>query len=102
MREEFNLKNLGYPMLTEQQKRRQGQTLAACSVLTRPESAFVGSAYGANIGTGAAVYTSVSVDNVLAVALGNSRARTFFCTSTAHDAFVINYICHGLITSLFD
>ena len=32
MREEFNFKNLGYPMLTEQQKRRQGQTLAACSV----------------------------------------------------------------------
>ena len=65
-------------------------------------SAFSGSAYGANVGTRAAVYASVSVDNVLAVALRDCRAGTFVCTSTTHNAFITNYICHVLHTSLLD
>ena len=36
----------------------------------------------------------VSVDNVLAVTLGNALAGTSFSTCTASDALVCNYVCH--------
>ena len=64
-------------------------------------SAFSGSAYGANVGTGAAVYTSVSVDNILTVALGNSIYGALISTSTARDAIVRNLISHEIDLLVF-
>ena len=44
--------------------------------------------------TGTAVNAGISVDNVLAVSLGNCADRTFTFTGTASDAVIGNYICH--------
>ena len=46
------------------------------------------SAYGANTCTSAALYASVSVDNVFSVAFRDSAYRTFACTSTAANTIV--------------
>lgn len=45
----------------------------------------------------AAANASVSVDNVLAVTLGNCVYRTSLSASAASDAIVRNYICHNSI-----
>ncbi len=42
----------------------------------------------------AAIYASVRVDLILAVALGDSADRAFAGAGTAADASIGNYICH--------
>ena len=57
-------------------------------------SALLGSANGAGACTSAAVDASVSVDNVLAVALGNCVYGAAVCASAARNALIGNYVCH--------
>ena len=54
------------------------------------------SAHGALIGASAAIQTSVSVDLVLAITLGNSANRASIGASAASDAIVGNLISHGM------
>ena len=53
------------------------------------------SAYGAYISASAALDASVSVDNELAVALGDSAYGALIGASAARDAIVRNLISHG-------
>ena len=53
-----------------------------------------GSAYRAGASASAAANAGVSVDNVLAVTLGNCVYRTSLSASAASDAIVRNYVCH--------
>lgn len=55
----------------------------------------MGSANRAGACTSAAINASVSVDNILAVALRDSAYRTSISASAASDALVRNYICHS-------
>ena len=52
------------------------------------------SAGRANTCTGTAGDASVSVDNVLAVSLGNSAYRALALAGTATNTRIRNYICH--------
>ena len=53
-----------------------------------------GSAYRASVSASAAADALVSVDNVLAVTLGNTSNRARICASTAADTFIGNFVCH--------
>ena len=52
------------------------------------------SANGASICTSAAFDASVSVNDIDAIAFGDSLNRAFTCASAASDASVGNYVCH--------
>ena len=52
---------------------------------------------GANVSAGAAAYTFVSVDNVLAVTFGDATNRTCVSASAASDAIVRDLECHSKI-----
>ena len=52
------------------------------------------SAYRTNTCTSTALYASVCVDLVLAVALSDSAYRTLTSASTAADALIRNLVCH--------
>ena len=54
----------------------------------------LGSVYGTNTSASAAFDASVSVDNVLAVTLGDAGKGAFACASAAGNASVGNLICH--------
>ena len=53
-----------------------------------------GSSYGTSICTAAAANALVSVDNVLAVALGNATGGASISASAASDALIRNLVCH--------
>lgn len=53
-----------------------------------------GSLYGAGICTSAALDALISVDNVLAVALGDSLYGALCCASAAGDAIITDNVCH--------
>lgn len=55
----------------------------------------LGSANRAGAFARAAVNTSVCVDNILAVALGNSVYGAAVCASATSDALIGNLICHS-------
>ncbi len=57
-------------------------------------SALGNSADRAGSRASAAIYASVRVDLVLAVALGDSAYRAFAGAGTTADASIGNYICH--------
>jgi hypothetical protein len=57
----------------------------------------LGSVYGTHVGTSAAVYAKLGVDNVYVVALGNGFRGTFRFAGSARYAIVGNMICHRLI-----
>ena len=57
----------------------------------------LGCAYGTYVCAGTAVNAGVSVDNVLAVALGNCVYGTFACASTAADALIGNNVSHSYV-----
>ena len=52
------------------------------------------SAYGASVSARAAAYALVSVDNVLAVTLGNATGGATLSASATSDALVRNLVCH--------
>ena len=52
------------------------------------------SAGGAAVFASAAVDANVGIDNILAVTFGYSGYRAYSCASTAHYAFIRNYVCH--------
>ncbi len=58
------------------------------------------SGYRTCICTSAAVYASIGVDLVLAVALADCAYGTGFCTSAAADAGFRNFVCHYKYTSI--
>ena len=60
----------------------------------------VGSAYRANTCASAALDACTSVDNVLAIALGDSANGALTSASAAAYTRTIDYICHVKITSL--
>ncbi len=62
---------------------------------------FSRSAYGASICASAAGDALVSVNNELAVTLGNASYGATVSTCTARDAFVRNLVCHIKNTSIF-
>jgi len=70
----------------------QKRHLKSCVSLT-----LVDSAGRANTCTGTAGDASVSVDNVLAVSLGNSAYRALALAGTATNTRIRNYICHDNI-----
>ena len=49
---------------------------------------------GANLCASAAINAGVSVNYILAVALGNSLYGAAICAGAAGDAVITNYICH--------
>ena len=51
--------------------------------------------YGTSVCTSAAIETCISIDNVDAVALRDSRNRAFSSTSTTSDASISNLVSHG-------
>lgn len=53
-----------------------------------------GCAYGASVSTATAAYASVSVDNVLVIALGDAAGGASISTSAARDAIIRNLVCH--------
>ena len=53
------------------------------------------SAYGASVSARAAAYALVSVDNVLAITLGNATGGACISASAASDAFIGNLKCHN-------
>ena len=52
------------------------------------------SAYRASLSTGTAANALVSVDNVLAITLGNASSGASVCASSARNALVGNLVCH--------
>ncbi len=56
--------------------------------------ALLGSTNGTSLCTSAAISAGVSVDYILTVALRDSITGTLVSTSTAHNALIVNYICH--------
>jgi hypothetical protein len=76
---------------------RYGYRGKLCSLFTLAEKLFsVGSANGTYAVAGTAFNAGVSVDNVLAVALGNSVHGALIGTSAAADAIVIDLISHDI------
>ena len=53
-----------------------------------------GSSNGACVSARAAAYTFISVDNVLAVTLGDATGGACISASAACDAIVGNLVCH--------
>ena len=53
-----------------------------------------GSSYGTSICTAAAANALVSVDNVLAVTLGDAAGGASISASAASDALIRNLVCH--------
>ena len=53
------------------------------------------SAYGASVSARAAAYALVSVDNVLAITLGNATGGACISASATSDAFIRNLKCHN-------
>ncbi len=53
-----------------------------------------GSVYGASISTAATAYAIISVDNVLAVTLGDAAGRASVSASAARNALIGNLISH--------
>jgi len=58
------------------------------------ESLSLRSAYRAGVSASAATYASVSVDNILAVTLGNCGNGASVCASAASDTFIGYLISH--------
>ena len=56
----------------------------------------VGSANGANTCTSAALDASTSIDNVLAITLGDSANGAFTSASAAAYTRTVDYVCHGI------
>ena len=50
--------------------------------------------YGASVSAGTAADALVSVNNVLAVALGNATYRTSIGACATADALIGNFVCH--------
>ena len=61
----------------------------------RKELLLYRSSYGTSICTAAASNALISVDNVLAVALGNATGGACISASAASDAFIGNLKCHN-------
>lgn len=62
---------------------------------------FLGSANGAGFGTSAAAYASISVDDVLAISLGDRLGGATSGASATSYTRVINFVCHDRYTSLY-
>ena len=58
-------------------------------------SLLCGSSHRTSICTAAAADALVSIDNVLAVTLGNATGRASVSTSAAGDALIGNLVCHS-------
>ena len=56
----------------------------------------LGSINGAYIGAGTALNAGIGIDNIFVLALGDRGHRALALAGTAFDAFVINFICHGI------
>ena len=59
-----------------------------------------GCTYGASVCAAAAAYASVSVDNVLVIALGDAAGGASISASAARDAIIRNLVCHYTIPPL--
>ena len=75
-------------------KRKTADTLCTGCRFTDYVSVSRRSANGTDFSTGAAVYTSIGIDLILAVALSDSASGALTCTSTAGNAIIGNFVSH--------
>lgn len=76
-------------------RRENAPSLVSFFLFPHPELRFLGSVYGAGVGTGAAIDALVGIDDVLAVSLGNGLGGTIGSAGAAVDASIADFVSHG-------